>query len=64
MFPEHNPYLTSVVRKSRTGILQECGNQDKSPAYNIFTMNSKFLDVTLSKEKEEKNSMSRKKEST
>jgi len=54
MFPEHNPYLTSVVRKSKSGILQKRENQDKSPSYNIYIMNSKCLDVTLSKEKEGK----------
>jgi len=52
MFHEHNPYLTSVVRKSKR-ILEERGNQDKGPSY-IYIMNSKCLDVTLSKGKEGK----------
>jgi hypothetical protein len=63
MFHEHNPYLTSVVRKSKR-ILQERGNQDKSPSY-IYIMNSKCLDVTLSKGNEGKKiTCLRKKEST
>jgi hypothetical protein len=64
MFHEHNPYLTSVIRKSNSVISEERGNKDKRPSYNIYIMNSKCLDVTLSKRKEGKNSMSRKKEST
>jgi len=64
VFHEHNPHLTSIVRKSKSVILEESGNQDKSPTYNIYIVNSKCLDVTLSKGKEGKNNMSRKKETT
>jgi hypothetical protein len=59
MFHEHNPYLTSLVRKSKR-MLQERANQDKSPSY-IYIMNNKCLDVILSKGKEGKNNMSEKK---
>jgi len=58
MFHEHNPHLTSVVRKSKNVILEERGNQDNSPSYSIYIVNSKCLDVTLSKGKEGKNNMS------
>jgi hypothetical protein len=64
MFHEHNPFLTSLVRKSKSVILGERGSQDKSPSYNIYIVNSKCFDVTLSKGKEGKSSMSRKREST